>query len=349
MNTNAVFHATALSNVNVNGLLREGSSVYVRILKNNGNNSYLASFAGQKILLKSEISLREGTEFFAKIKFSNGKIVLQKIASGENAKNSAEKLGTESQKQFLENLGLKPDNISIATFLQMKQLGVRYDQKIFEKVRKIAEKIKNKQKSASDAAFIMEEKGISADEKKVLAILDNGNEADEFSYNQNNQSKSSETNFQSIKNFFENIFKFAENLKNQPGILTLFNHFGFEQKTVGANGNWIKIPFEFSAENNCGNGSFCAFIKNSSKMLEKSVLNFYVNGEQYIFEFGLNGKNLSYLNFGCSNFSKNAEILKNLQNQFGNEKIKIGQIYFDDGFSEFLADNSGISIARLEV
>lgn len=347
MNTNAVFHATALSNVNENGLLREGSSVYVRILKNNGNNSYLASFAGGKILLKSEIPLREGTNFFAKIKFSDGKIVLQRISSGENAKNSAEKLGLESQKQFLENLGLPPDNISFATFLQMKQLGVRYDQKVFQKARKIAEKVKNKQKSASDAAFIMEEKGISSDEKKVLAILENGNDSDEISYNQNNKSESKETDENLIKNFFENIFNFAENLNNKPGILTLFNHFGFEQKNGGMNGNWIKIPFEFSAKNNVGNGSFCAFIKNSSKILEKSVLNFYLNDEQYIFEFGLNGKNISYLNFGCSNFSKNAEIFENLKNQFG--KIKIEQINFEDGFSEFLADNSGISIARLEV
>lgn len=344
MNTNVVVHSAALSNVNTNSSLREGSSVYVRILKNVGNNSYVAAFAGGKFLLKSEISLKEGAEFFAKIKLSAGKIILQKIEKNADTKNSVQKITVENQKQFLENLGLFPDKISFSMFQQMKLLGVRFEKNLFQKARKISEKFKGKEKTASDAAFIMEKKGILSDEEKVCAVLQNGDAADNFSYN-NGEKFSGSGNC--VSYFFKNLLSSSELLKNQPGILTLFNHLGFDFENAKTNGSWIKIPFEFSSEEICGNGSFCGFLQNKTKTLEKAVLTFYEKDARYIFEFGLSGNNLSYLNYICSDGSKNHKIAQKLKNQFKNIKInQIDEDAFD--FSEFSADNSEILVARIE-
>ena len=227
MKTNVVMHLTALSGVNGNNSLREGGSVYVRIIKSAGNNSYIASFSGGRFLLKSEIPLSEGAGFPAKIKIENGKILLQKIHA-DSHKDSVQKITAENKNPFLEKLGLPPDSLSYSMLQQMKMLGSRFSLESFQKFRKIAEKIKNKEKSAGDAAFIMEEKGIPADEKKVLSVLGGSEKerdsADEIFQDKNNFSRPAENSF---SEFFSAIFNSSANLKNQPGILTLFNHLGF--------------------------------------------------------------------------------------------------------------------------
>ena len=227
MKTDVVMHLTALSGVNGNNSLREGGSVYVRIIKSAGNNSYIASFSGGRFLLKSEIPLSEGAGFPAKIKIENGKILLQKIHA-DSHKDSVQKITAENKNPFLEKLGLPPDSLSYSMLQQMKMLGSRFSLESFQKFRKIAEKIKNKEKSAGDAAFILEEKGIPADEKKVLSVLGGSEKerdsAEEIFQDKNNFSRPAENSF---SEFFSAIFNSSANLKNQPGILTLFNHLGF--------------------------------------------------------------------------------------------------------------------------
>ena len=355
MKTDVVVHLTALSNVNGKNSLREGSSVYVRIIKNNGNNSYLASFAGGRFLLKSGIPLSEGSGFLAKLKIENGRIILQKLQQNTESKNSIYKITQENQGQFLEKMGLVPDNLSFSMLQQMKMLGARFSMDTFQKIRKIAEKLKGKEKTASDAAFILEEKGIPSDEKKVSHILGNAEESDDdageiFSGKRviNLQPENS------FRVFFEKILNLPENGKNQPGILTLFNHLGFNfaaepnfSHSENGFGSWIKIPFEFNIEEKCGNGSFCGFLGNSSKKLEKAVVCFDIADKKYIFEFGLNGNNLLYLNAGASASAENKMLLEILKSRF--EKTKVGCIDSVGDFSEFSADNIEIRSVSLSV
>lgn len=350
MKTDVLMHLTALSNVNGKNSLREGSSVYVRIIKNNGNNSYLAAFSGGRFFLKSKIPLAEGSGFLAKLKLENGKIILQKVQSNPENKDSIQRVTAENQALFLEKMGLVPDNISFSLLQQMKMLGSRFSLTAFQKSRKIADKIKNKEKTAADVAFILEEKGISSDEKKVAEILGNDNTSGEISEKIALPLKTENP----FKVFFENILNSSENLKNQPGILTLFNHIGFcfdsgdfsihEKKGFGS---WIKIPFEFSFEEKNGKGSFCGFLKNSSKNLEKAVVCFYLEKENYVFEFGLNGNKLLYLNAGCSDSLKTKILVEILNSSF--EKTKIRKIDSFQDFSEFSADDIEINSVSLSV
>lgn len=358
MKTNVVVHLAALSNVNGKNSLREGSSVYVRIIKNNGNNSYLASFAGGKFFIKSEIPLSAGSGFLAKIKLENGKVVLQKLADNIENKNSIQKITAENQNSFLEKMGLFPDNISLALFQQMKMLGSRFSLPVFQKSRKIAEKIKGREKSASEAAFILEKKGILPDEKSVLEILGNDRDSGEIFSGKNEFVPKTENPF---RDFFENILRASGNIKNKPGILTLFNHVGFNFDSCGAGvhsgenfsfsengfGSWIKIPFEFNIDENYGNGSFCGFLGNGTKKLEKAVLCFYLESENYVFEFGLNGNKLLYLNAGCSDSAKSKNLLGILKSSF--TETEIMEIDSARDFSEFSADNVELSTVSFSV
>lgn len=352
MKTDVVVHLAALSNVNGKNSLREGSSVYVRIIKSNGNNSYLAAFSGGRFLLKSEIPLSEGSGFLAKLKLENGKIILQKLQQNPENKNSVQRVTSENQAQFLEKMGLVPDNISFSILQQIKMLGARFSLETFQKSRKIADKIKNKEKTktAADVAFILEEKGISSDEKKVTEILGNDNISEEISEKNTFPLKTANP----FRVFFENILNSSENLKNQPGVLTLFNHIGFSfdsgefliQAEKGF-GSWIKVPFEFNFEEKDGNGSFCGFFKNSSKKLEKAVVCFYLENDNYVFEFGLNESQLLYLNAGCSDSARTKILVEILKPHF--EKTKIGIIESVRDFSEFSADDIEINSVSLSV
>ena len=351
MKTDVVVHLAALSNVNGKKSLREGSSVYVRIIKSNGNNSYLASFAGGKFFIKSEIPLTAGSGFLAKIKLENGKVVLKKLPDVMQNKGSVQKITAENQSSFLEKLGLAPDNISLGLFQQMKMLGSRFSLNSFQKSRKIAEKIKGREKSASDAAFILEKKGILPDEEKILEILGDDNESGEIFSEKNMLPPKTENPFME---FFENILGSSENIKNKPGILTLFNHIGFNFDSGGKKsfsekgfGSWIKIPFEFNIEKKCGKGSFCGFLGNSSKKLEKAVLCFYLESESYVFEFGLDDNKLLYLNAGSSDSEKSGNLVKILSSSFKNTKIM--EIDSVREFSEFSADNVEISTVSFSV
>ena len=68
MNDNSVVvHSTALSNAVSQKSFGEGSSVFVRVLKNNGGNSYTVSFGGGRFAIRSEVPLAEGSSFRATI------------------------------------------------------------------------------------------------------------------------------------------------------------------------------------------------------------------------------------------------------------------------------------------
>lgn len=355
MKTDVVVHLTALSNVNGKISLREGSSVYVRIIKNNGNNSYLASFSGGRFLLKSGIPLSEGTGFLARLKIENGKIILQKLQQVPENKNSIHKITQENQSQFLEKMGLIPDSLSFSMLQQMKMLGARFSLDTFQKIRKIAEKLKGREKTASDVAFILEEKGIPADDKKVSRILGNDaepdNGAEEIFPEKYGIPPHAKNPF---RDFFEKILNLPENEKNQPGILTLFNQTGFcfgtdpnYSHSENGFGSWIRIPFEFNVEEKGGNGSFCGFLGNGSKKLEKAVVYFNVRDKKYVFEFALNGNDLLYLNAGVLDSAANKILLEILKSRF--EKTKLGPISSVGDFSEFSADNIEVKSVNLSV
>ncbi len=349
MKTDVLVHLSALSNVNGKHSIREGSTVYVRVIKSAGNNSYIASFAGGRFFLKSEIPLAAGSGFLARIKVENGRTILQKLPGGVSAEKSVQKITLENQTQFLENLGLPPDNISFSMLQQIKMLGSRFLPSTFQKARKIAEKINGREKAASDAALVLEEKGISSDEKKVAAILEeNRGNADEILSGGNENFPVPKNSF---KAFFEEILNSSEKMKNQPGILTLFNHLGFDFGGKGgclaSYGNWIKLPFDFYSGEKSGSGCFCGFLKNSSQKLEKAVLIFNFQDEKFAFEFGLSEKKLLYLNAGCSDSAKNEKLIKILMSCFENSKI--GAIDSVPDFSEFSAGNIEISKVNLNV
>lgn len=339
MKTNVVVQTTALSKVTGNGALREGSSVYVRVIKNNGNNSYIVAFSGGRFSIKSEVALKEGAGFLAKIKISDGKILLQKLENQKPVNNTIQKLSSEGQKVFLQNLGLVPDNISLSLFQQMKELGLKFNQTMFAKARKVGLAFKGKEKQAAEIAFLLESKGLQSDEEAVEKILDDEGWGD-IDHSRTIELVQEENNF---KSFFQKLLAGAEGQSNPAGILALFNHLGFSFESPKSYGNWIKVPFEFENPDAIGKGVFCGFIRNDTRKIDKASVEFKVGDRRYFFGLHFGSEGINSLQAGCSDEKGLGPLLEGLQSSFPEISVE----YMEPGsYSQFFAEDTGIEIFR---
>lgn len=334
MKTIQVVQTTALSKVNGNAVLREGSSVFVRVIKNNGNNSYIMAFSGGRFAIKSEVALKEGAGFLAKIKLADGKILLQKMNPSVPDKSGVQKLNPQQQKLFFQNLGLIPDNISYSLFQQMKQLGVRFEQRLFGKARSISKNFKGKEIEAAETVLILEEKGIEASKEAVESVI-GGNE--DFMRKESSEDFSDAVSSENpFKKFFSTVLSSEADFSNPCGVLALFNHMGFNFEKPETKGSWIKIPFVFSVEPLEGTGRFCAFLNNFTKKMESAFIGFIIEDIRYDFSIAFKSGKLSGIRAGCSQPSRIEEILCLLENRFKDIPLGVlegeGSCFRGEGF-----------------
>lgn len=294
MKTDVVVHSAALTNRSAKRTLSEGSSVYVRIIKKDGNNSYTAAFGGGRFSIKSELPLKPGMGFFTTIMLENNRIVLQQ----QNVKMIVQDAGLQKINSvidmtgrisdpklisYFERIGLIPDEISLSLYNQMRNLGIRFERALFIKARAIGMKFKGREKNASIIAYLIECKGLQASEKSVEEIMSGGEKSMSFS---EDFDFSNNTRENPVRDFFKMILNGEKISSTKEGVVTLFNHLGFSYSRASIQGNWIKIPFEFSsskANKKAGNGSFCGFLNSYSKILDHFTLSMRYGGHIYGF------------------------------------------------------------------
>lgn len=283
MKTDVVVHSAALTNGSVKRTLSEGSSVYVRIIKKDGNNSYTAAFGGGRFSIKSELPLKPGMGFFTTIRLENNRIVLQQQnvkmivqdAGLQKINSALDMTGKISDPQlicYFEKMGLTPDEITLSVYNQMRNLEVRFERSAFIKARAIGMKFRGREKAAAVTAYILEQKGIVPSEDAVSEIL-GGNENMSSGFGETSSFGQKDSN--PAREFFKKIFECTDFSDSKAGLLAVFNHTGFKTGGIQAKSNWIKIPFTYTIsddEEKSGEGSFCAFLNPIEKNAEKFTL-----------------------------------------------------------------------------
>ena len=174
-NTQAVYlHSqTALSGSG--NSLREGSLVSVRILKALSPGSFLASFASGRFTVHSELPLREGSFFQAKVHIANGKLMLlpqDRTAAAFTIPSSGADLQTEALFSYLSSLGLGGDIHSKKILQFLMQNGFSINRKMLQRIHKAASGFAGKEALAGQLALAMEEKGIPCDSLLLEYLLD---------------------------------------------------------------------------------------------------------------------------------------------------------------------------------
>ena len=173
--------------------IREGDVVSVRILSQTGQNSYIASFAGGKFSVTSERSLAPGAVFSASVSLKEGTLVLSPLIADapfsnehlvttfSTALNPDGTLSDAALVRYFTSLNLPPDYITLSLFIAMQQLGMKFNERIFNDARRIALSFPGRKKEAVQAALLLEQKGIRMEKNAVAAIVGENEKSDKGS------------------------------------------------------------------------------------------------------------------------------------------------------------------------
>lgn len=158
-------------------LLKEGASVLVRVIADRGGGKYQGSVAGVRVQLNSAKTLQPGQSFVATVGVKNGTIVivpkdtsLTAAGNGEIALSFNE-VSDAQLFSLLESLGLPADNLSSSILKTFKQMGLKMDSALANKIRNLALRFSGKEKSAAEILSLLSQKGLEADEEGIKQLL----------------------------------------------------------------------------------------------------------------------------------------------------------------------------------
>lgn len=277
-----------LSQIGLNRqVLKEGSSVLVRVIADRGGGKYQGSVAGVRVQLNSAKTLQPGQSFVATVGVKNGTIVivpkdtsLTAAGNGEIALSFNE-VSDVQLFSLLESLGLPADSLSSSILKTFKQMGLKMDSALANKIRNLALRFSGKEKSAAEILSLLSQKGLEADEegiKQLLTLLE-GEGSD----------------LESGKPEADKSQKPEEKLLN---------------KINSTEGAWYLLPFELvqltelavSDKQILGKGCI-RLLFDSSTALKLLNLDCNYNNQKYLFSLSYEGKKITNTYFNVSSAS----------------------------------------------
>jgi hypothetical protein len=382
MNTGNVYiHPTALSQTGVPQVLREGSSVFVRVIAQTGPRTFTAGFAGGRYTVDSDLALKPGMTFTAELRLKDGKVMLVPQLLSETGQQFVQNIPADVSagielspqlKAYFISLGLVPDSITLRLFQQMIQLGSKFDAQFMQKARLLAKRFPGSEEEAADAALVLEQKGIRADVDTITELFCN------FEFSGEQQQKKEEEQKRNIshivttdhcgteddvcnadidsivaevKSFFTSVLsgKSLMYQQNTSGLLTVFNHLRTAHAESG-DGSWLQIPFEFSTEMKkysqlSGKGIFRFFTGQNEGKYKKSTIKIDFHLKSYFFVLSYIGKRCSKVRFSVLPVPSEEE--RNRQNELLQSLLGIKAEWADPcTISGFCSDEVTVSVVR---
>ena len=286
-------------------ILKNGSSVLVRIINDKGAGKYEGSVAGVRVNISSARQLKVGDTFVASINAKDGTIYLNpKDAMASAMTMSFSEIGESGLMSFLSAMGLPADSLSVSVLQIIKQMGLKIDASMISKIRNLALHFTGKEKSAAELLAIISEKGIEASEEEVKQMLlllemDSENQNDENSYYQNND----------------------KNLLN---------------KINSKKGSWFLLPFEiikYGHSSVLGRGCI-RLLFDSSNMLKQMNLETFYNQQKYLFTVIYEGKKITDVTFNAGEVKSIENEISELKKRFIAAGINPGKIEWEE--SEYI-------------
>lgn len=303
-----IVHSNQLSRLGVNHqILRNGSSVLVRVIGERGNGQYTGSVAGVRVNLKSNQQLKIGSTFVASITQKDGTIYISPKDTFVKAESfNLKTLNNEQIIDFIKNLGVPLDQISLNLIKQFKQMELKFDSTLLNKLHNIAVKYKGKEKAFSEILSVLIKKGIDIDENEInqlLSILNENPDSDDKEYAQG---------------------------------------YDLLRKINKKEGSWFLFPFEMidlSSNAILGKGNIKLFYNDPGEL---KILNLDCNvwGKRYLFNINFEKNHISKLRFNAGD-NEIEELLELLQKKYPRLKIEWSEISDIEGtacaFEEFIA------------
>lgn len=305
MSTHSVsIQSARLSQIGVNRqVLKEGSSVLVRVIGERGGGKYEGSVAGVRVQLSASKPLHAGDSFVATVAVKNGTVVvIPKETPGiSQISFNFTEVSQNQLYSLLESLGLPADNLSYSILQSFKQMGLKMDSGLANKIRNLALRFSGKEKTAAEILSLLSQKGIEADEQEIkeLLMLLSGDTEDR-NENQSNHKKK------------------------------LIN------KINSVEGSWYLLPFDLiqigdscedKIENRLVLGNGCIrLLFNSFCALQLLNVDCNYNNQKYLFSLSYEGKKIknTYFNVSSLASSYNSKVPEN-------EILKLKKLFISYG------------------
>ena len=167
-----------LSQLGINRqVLREGTTVLVRVIGDRENGKYEGSVAGVRVQLTSAKPLKPGESFTATVGVKDGQIIVTPKDTGIIGTGAGEialhfnEVSDAQLFSLLESLGIPADNLSSSILKSFKQMGLKMDSNLANKIRNLALRFAGKEKSAAEILSLLNQKGLEADEEEIKQLL----------------------------------------------------------------------------------------------------------------------------------------------------------------------------------
>lgn len=377
-NTNSIYiHSQTALPKEYSNLIKEGSSVLVRILKDSGNGKYIASFGGGRYQITSKEKLVPGSTFMAKVSIQNGKLNLAKIQNQSQTQNLQNQNAVQNQQadkpvvqssnvmssqvaELLASLGLPADNVSKMLVQTLVGSGAKINLEKLNKARNAAMNFPGQEEEACEAALILLDKGIAPTVENIRDVMTGFGLSEEVDKNSRDLDIKEKSNAEieeiasELKEFFKSL---TEDKKLPHGFLTVFNHLACntdcdKEKNSGSSErmHWVIIPFEFGFNRHekpvNGNGVFRVFFNLKENFVKKLVINFIIDGKMWTFVVTFKGEKLERLKFSHSpqfDEEKNTRLKVELEEYF--ENVPVEQV-LTDNLAGFASGDILLSLAK---
>lgn len=305
MSTHSVsIQSARLSQIGVNRqVLKEGSSVLVRVIGERGGGKYEGSVAGVRVQLSASKTLHAGDSFVATVAVKNGTVVvIPKETPGiSQISFNFTEVSQNQLYSLLESLGLPADNLSSSILQSFKQMGLKMDSGLANKIRNLALRFNGKEKTAAEILTLLSQKGIEADEQEIkeLLMLLSGDTEDRNETQSNHKKK-------------------------------LIN------KINSVEGSWYLLPFDLiqigdscedEIENRLVLGNGCIrLLFNSFCALQLLNVDCNYNNQKYLFSLSYEGKKIKNTYFNVSSLAStyNSKVPEN-------ESLKLKKLFISYG------------------
>lgn len=259
----------------------------VRVIADRGGGKYQGSVAGVRVQLNSAKTLQPGQSFVATVGVKNGTIVivpkdtsLTAAGNGEIALSFNE-VSDAQLFSLLESLGLPADSLSSSILKTFKQMGLKMDSALANKIRNLALRFSGKEKSAAEILSLLSQKGLEADEEEIKQLL--------------TLLEGEGSDLESGKPEADKSQKPEEKLLN---------------KINSTEGSWYLLPFELvqlteqavSDKQILGKGCI-RLLFDSSTALKLLNLDCNYNNQKYLFSLSYEGKKITNTYFNVSSAS----------------------------------------------
>ncbi len=257
-----------------------GSSVFVRVISESGDGTYLVSAGGNRINVHSQNPLSVGQTFVATVGTdSAGTVTLSPVAE----KNVVQNPMAASSADFIFAQGIASGDLIYRVVQFMEQSGMKIDRSLMDRAVSIGKRFPGKEKLASEAAAILLLKGINPSDDNILSLMalsigDYGGEKNR-GQNQDEEQRGNKKNrdAQDGGDFISRIY--PDGTSSGQGLLTYMNHI------AGGKRHWIFLPYEWKnkALDVDASGTIRLLVDLESKSTEKILLNCKLNSTKFFF------------------------------------------------------------------